>query len=116
MAKKAGRKEADVVVMTPKGFLIIEAKAPDKPYSEKDIDMISSTYLFSIQKAVEEIGISHNQLSKLTRIPQSTLSRFLRGDASMRFEAVVILLDRLGLEIRPKGNKAARKKTKSEQR
>lgn len=53
-----------------------------------------------LRNAVAETGKSANEIAKASGIPQTTLSRFLRGD-DMSISRAAKLAAYLGLELKP---------------
>jgi ribosome-binding protein aMBF1 (putative translation factor) len=108
---KPDRKQPDVLIVRGGTSVFVGEAKIGEPFPQQEAEDIMKNYLGQIQQAVEASGVSQNQLARMTNMSQPTLSRFLKGETSMRFETVVLLLDRLGLEIRPKPSKG--KKTKA---
>src|SRR5262245_39063489 len=52
-----------------------------------------------LRQAVRACGLSLNQLARETGLHQAQLSRFLRGERSMRLEAAEKLCEYLGLRL-----------------
>jgi transcriptional regulator with XRE-family HTH domain len=52
-----------------------------------------------IQQAVRETGLSQREVSRVTGLDETMLSRFNRGQRELTFQSIDRLLDRLGLEI-----------------
>jgi hypothetical protein len=55
-----------------------------------------------LRQAIRDCGESRYALSKRSGIDQSTLTRFMSGERGLRLDAVDVLADVLGLELRPK--------------
>jgi transcriptional regulator with XRE-family HTH domain len=52
-----------------------------------------------IQEALKATGLSQREVSRVTGINESVLSKFNRGLREMSFKSIDQLLDRLGFEI-----------------
>jgi len=53
-----------------------------------------------LKAAIEESGASRYEISKATGILQTSLSRFVRGETSLRLDKADVLADYLGLQLR----------------
>lgn len=54
-----------------------------------------------LRRAIRESGLSANALSRATKVPTPTITRFLQG-FDMRMSRAEKLAAHLGLELRPK--------------
>lgn len=52
-----------------------------------------------LKAAIEESGVSRYEISKATGILQTSLSRFVRGETSLRLDKADVLAEYLGLEL-----------------
>ncbi len=59
------------------------------------------TMTAAIKTAIEESGVSRYEISKATGILQTSLSRFMRGETSLRLDKADVLADYLGLRLVP---------------
>ena len=59
----------------------------------------TTTITEAIKVAMEESGISRYQIAKDTGILQTSLSRFIRGETSLRLDKADLLAEYLGLEL-----------------
>lgn len=59
----------------------------------------TKTITETIKVAMEESGISRYQIAKDTGILQTSLSRFIRGETSLRLDKADLLAEYLGLEL-----------------
>jgi ribosome-binding protein aMBF1 (putative translation factor) len=62
-----------------------------------------ATGLFSeqLREAINDSGMSRYRLSQRTGVSQVVLSRFVRGEAGMSLATIDVLVEALGLELRP---------------
>jgi transcriptional regulator with XRE-family HTH domain len=58
-----------------------------------------------LKAEIEGSGVSRYEISKATGILQTSLSRFVRGETSLRLDKADVLAEYLGLEL-VKGRKA----------
>jgi transcriptional regulator with XRE-family HTH domain len=52
-----------------------------------------------LKKAIRDTGLTQRELSRVTGIDETLISRFVRGQRGMSFETIDRLMDALGLEI-----------------
>ena len=52
-----------------------------------------------LKAAIEQSGISRYRIAKDTGILETSLSRFMRGETSLRLDKADVLADYLGLEL-----------------
>jgi plasmid maintenance system antidote protein VapI len=62
-----------------------------------------------LRKAILDSGISGYRLSRDAGVPQAVLSHFLRGKRSITIDTAAKLAAFLGLELRPRKRRQARK-------
>ncbi len=55
----------------------------------------------TLHKAIADSGMSIQGLSKATGIDRMSLSRFIRGNTTLRLEAAETLLEYFGYEVKP---------------
>lgn len=55
----------------------------------------------ALRQAIRESGLSANRLASLTGVPQTTISRFLRGE-DMSIHRAAKIARHLGLELKKK--------------
>jgi transcriptional regulator with XRE-family HTH domain len=53
----------------------------------------------ALKAEIEECGVSRYEISKATGILQTSLSRFMRGETSLRLDKADALAEYLGLEL-----------------
>lgn len=58
-----------------------------------------STMTDVLKTAIEESGISRYRIAKDTGILETSLSRFMRGETSLRLDKADVLAEYLGLEL-----------------
>ncbi len=52
-----------------------------------------------LKAAIKESGVSRYEISKATGILQTSLSRFMRGETSLRLDKADVLAEYLGLRL-----------------
>jgi transcriptional regulator with XRE-family HTH domain len=52
-----------------------------------------------LQEAIRGTGLTQREVSRIARIDEGLISRFVRGHREMSFKTIDQLLDALGLEI-----------------
>ena len=60
-----------------------------------------------LKAAIEQGGVSRYQIAKDTGILQTSLSRFVRGETSLRLDKADVLAEYLGLELVTKAKRKA---------
>lgn len=58
-----------------------------------------------LKTAIERSGKTRYQISQDTGILQTSLSRFMRGETSLRLDKADVLAEYLGLELKPRRRK-----------
>lgn len=53
----------------------------------------------ALKAAIKESGLTRYEISKATGILQTSLSRFVRGETSLRLDKADVLAEYLGLEL-----------------
>ena len=54
-----------------------------------------------LRRAIQECGLSHGELARRTGVSQPQLSRFVRGERSLRIDAAAKVWSYLGLGLVP---------------
>lgn len=52
-----------------------------------------------LRDAIEESGVTRYRIAKETRIPETSLMRFLRGETSLRLDRADVLAEYFGLRL-----------------
>lgn len=55
-----------------------------------------------LKAAIRECGVTQYRIAKDTGIKETSLSRFMRGETSLRLDKADVLADYLGLELKKK--------------
>ncbi len=63
----------------------------------------------ALRRALEGCGESRYSIAQATGIQESSLSRFVRGHSGLSLEAVDLLCAHLGLELRPRDGRRAKR-------
>jgi len=58
-----------------------------------------------LKTAIERSGKTRYQIAQDTGILQTSLSRFMRGETSLRLDKADVLAEYLGLELKPRRRK-----------
>jgi transcriptional regulator with XRE-family HTH domain len=58
-----------------------------------------STMTDALKAAIDESGLSRYEISKATGVLQTSLSRFMRGETSLRLDKADVLAEYLGLRL-----------------
>ena len=67
--------------------------------------MAKKLFTKTLQNALRDSEVSRYRISKLTGISEGNLSRVAHGKAGLSIENLDILIEFLGLELRPKQSK-----------
>jgi plasmid maintenance system antidote protein VapI len=59
----------------------------------------STTMTDVIKAAIEKSGLTQYRIAKDTRIPATSIMRFIRGETSLRLDKADVLAEYLGLEL-----------------
>jgi plasmid maintenance system antidote protein VapI len=58
-----------------------------------------------LRRAIRESGLTFQALAEAARVERGSVSRFVRGERSLRLDMADRLAEYLGLELRPKRKK-----------
>jgi hypothetical protein len=62
----------------------------------------------TLRQAVIDSGFSSRHITRETGIPLPVITRFLRKERGLNLETITVLVDFLGLELRPTSNRKAK--------
>jgi len=67
--------------------------------------LVPVTISDQVRRAIRECGMTRYELAKRTGVSQSTLSRFVLGQASLTLEKLDLLAGLIGLELTVRGKR-----------
>jgi transcriptional regulator with XRE-family HTH domain len=56
----------------------------------------------TLRQAMADSGLTQRELADIAKVPQPSISRFMKGERGLQLSAIELLTDHLGLELTEK--------------